>query len=159
MPDPATAHARRGAEFTFDGAAYAALIERLSEPVADAAAATVYAPSFDHAIKDPVADDIAIVPAHRIVVLEGNYLLLDRPPWRDAAARAAERWFVDVDFAVARRRLVRRHVAAGICADAERAGRRADESDLVNGEEIVRLRIGTVDEVVVSWEDGSWVHE
>src|SRR5690348_9164866 len=32
MPDPMTAHARRGAEFTFDGAAFLSLIESLREP-------------------------------------------------------------------------------------------------------------------------------
>ncbi|KAI1632667.1 P-loop containing nucleoside triphosphate hydrolase protein [Biscogniauxia mediterranea] len=154
MPDPARAHARRGAEFTFDGAAYLALVRA----VRAAPLTPIAAPSFDHAVKDPRPGDIAVAPAQRLVVFEGNYVCLDRGPWREAAALMDRRWFVDVDFAVARRRLVRRHVRAGIAADEEEAARRADENDLVNGREIVAERVG-VHEVVVSREDDAWVHE
>lgn len=174
MPDPATAHARRGAEFTFDGDAFLALVRALREPLpplpppsslpppatttsAPLPPGTVLAPSFDHALKDPRPDDIPVLPTHRVVVLEGNYLALGRPPWRDAAALLDEVWFVDVpDPDVARRRLAARHVRAGIAATLEEGDRRAVENDLPNGEEVVRLR-GRVDEVVVSREDGSWV--
>ncbi|KAI1452573.1 phosphoribulokinase/uridine kinase [Annulohypoxylon moriforme] len=159
MPDPTTAHARRGAEFTFDGAAFLALVQAVrSSPSPTSPLDTVFAPSFDHAVKDPVANDIAILASHRIVVFEGNYVCLDKEPWRQAAALMDERWFVDVDFATARRRLVRRHIKAGIARDEEEAGRRADGNDLVNGEQIVRERVA-VDEVVVSREDRGWVHE
>jgi len=33
MPDPATAHARRGAAFTFDGGSFLALVTRLRQPI------------------------------------------------------------------------------------------------------------------------------
>ncbi|RYP16376.1 hypothetical protein DL765_005156 [Monosporascus sp. GIB2] len=148
MPDPVHAHARRGAEFTFDGAAFLRLVRALRVPLSSETK-PVLAPSFDHAIKDPKPDDIAVLPGHRIVVFEGNYVCLDRQPWREAAALMDERWFVDVDFATARRRLVARHVRAGIAADEDEAGRRADENDLLNGEEIVKNRV-PVDEVVVT---------
>ncbi|KAK0727032.1 P-loop containing nucleoside triphosphate hydrolase protein [Lasiosphaeria miniovina] len=157
MPDPANAHARRGAEFTFDGAGFLRLVRALREPLGPATA-DVLAPSFDHAVKDPKEDDIAVHPTHRIVVLEGLYVLLDQEPWRSAAALTDERWFVEVNFSVARRRLARRHLAAGIVADLEAGDQRAVGSDLVNGEQIVRLRL-PVDEVVTSREDGRWVHE
>ncbi|OTA54009.1 phosphoribulokinase/uridine kinase [Hypoxylon sp. EC38] len=156
MPDPAHAHARRGAEFTFDGASFLRLVQTLRSP--PPAVETVFAPSFDHAVKDPKADDIAILPTHRIVVFEGNYVCLDKEPWREAAALMDERWFVEVDFETARRRLVKRHVKAGIARDEEEAGRRADENDLVNGEQIVKNRVD-VDEVIVSRDDRKWVHE
>lgn len=71
MPDPATAHARRGAEFTFDGEAFYHLVKRLKEPLTRDTP-TIYAPSFDHAIKDPKENDIAVERTHRVVVLEGN---------------------------------------------------------------------------------------
>ncbi|RYP09879.1 hypothetical protein DL764_001013 [Monosporascus ibericus] len=157
MPDPAHAHARRGAEFTFDGAAFLRLVRALRVPLSSETK-PVLAPSFDHAVKDPKPDDIAVLPGHRVVVFEGNYVCLDREPWREAAALMDERWFVDVGFATARRRLVARHVRAGIAADEDDAGRRADENDLVNGEEIVKNRV-PVDEVVVSMDDETWRHE
>ncbi|KAL2126604.1 hypothetical protein VTI74DRAFT_557 [Chaetomium olivicolor] len=71
MPDPATAHARRGAEFTFDGEGFLQLVKRLKEPLSNQTT-TIFAPSFDHAIKDPKENDIAVEKWHRIVVLEGN---------------------------------------------------------------------------------------
>ncbi|KAL8392936.1 hypothetical protein RB595_002939 [Gaeumannomyces hyphopodioides] len=154
MPDPATAHARRGAEFTFDGAGFLALVEALRAPLTPAAG-DVLAPSFDHAVKDPAPDSIVVRPGHRIVVLEGNYLLLDREPWRSAAALFDERWFVEVGPDIARRRLAARHVAAGICATREEAERRADENDLPNGHEILRLRLSS-HEVVISEDDVAW---
>uniref|UniRef100_L2G4T5 Phosphoribulokinase uridine kinase family protein n=2 Tax=Colletotrichum fructicola (strain Nara gc5) TaxID=1213859 RepID=L2G4T5_COLFN len=158
LPDPSTAHARRGAAFTFDGPAFHALVTSLRVPLGPESSAPILAPSFDHAVKDPKPDDIAILPSHRIVVFEGNYVALDKDPWNAAARLMDELWFVDVDFEVARRRLVKRHVQAGIAKDEEEADKRARENDLVNGREIVDFRVD-VDEVVVSREDDEWVHE
>jgi len=154
MPDPAHAHARRGAQFTFDGLSFLSLIRSIRLPLSPTSL-TIYAPSFDHALKDPVADDIPILPSTRILIFEGNYLSLDKEPWKEAAGLMDELWFVDVDFEVARRRLVPRHVRAGIAADEEEADRRVSENDLVNGEEIVRDRL-EVHRVIVSREDDNW---
>jgi pantothenate kinase len=138
----------------------------------------VWAPSFDHALKDPVARAIRVGRAQRVVVLEGNYVLLqDSAPsssssssssfssssspttassaWVEAAALLDERWFVAVDEGVAARRLVARHVAAGIAAGEDEAWERVRGNDLVNGREIVRCK-GVVDEEVVSKEDAGW---
>ncbi|KAI9848161.1 MAG: hypothetical protein M1837_000835 [Sclerophora amabilis] len=155
MPDPKTAHFRRGAAFTFDAPAFLALVQRLREPLTPESS-TLYAPSFDHAVKDPVADDIAIAPSARVLLFEGNYLSLDQGDWARAARLMDELWFVQVDVPVARRRLVDRHVRSGIVKDADEAGHRADESDLKNGEEIIRDRIADIQEIVVSTEDETW---
>lgn len=191
MPDPATAHARRGAEFTFDGEGFLRLVQALREPLPASSSSssppqppsdnagsgnpppttttttttagpyppgTILAPAFDHALKDPQPGAIPVLPRHRLVVLEGNYLALDRDPWRAAAQLLDELWFVDVpDLAVARARLAARHVRAGIAATLAEGDRRAVDNDLVNGDEILRLRAARVDEVIVSREDGAWV--
>ncbi|KAI9876423.1 MAG: hypothetical protein M1830_006526 [Pleopsidium flavum] len=154
MPDPNTAHARRGAAFTFDGESFVTLVRKLREPLLPESS-TLYAPSFDHAIKDPVADDIAIPATTRVLVFEGNYLSLNKTPWKEAAALMDELWFVDVGFDIARGRLVKRHVKAGIARDEEEAQRRVTETDLVNGREIVDGRLD-VQEIVVSREDEAW---
>lgn len=156
MPDPITAHARRGAAFTFDAPKFLALLQSLRLELLPSS--PILAPSFDHAVKDPKEDDISVLPTHRVVVIEGNYVALDQDVWRDAARLFDELWFVDVDFEVARKRLRERHVRAGIAADLEAGDRRAMENDLVNGREIVDHRL-KVDEVVYSREDDSWVHE
>jgi len=154
MPDPSTAHARRGAAFTFDDNSFLELVRDLRKPLLPESK-TVYAPSFDHALKDPIADDIPIHPAARIVIFEGNYLSLNKGLWKEAAELMDELWLVEVDFDTARRRLVERHVKAGIAKDGEEAGRRADENDLVNAKEIIDDRL-EVQEVIISREDETW---
>jgi pantothenate kinase len=157
MPDPDSAHARRGAAFTFDGDSFLALVKKLRNPICPETS-TLYAPSFDHAMKDPVENDIAIAPSVRIVIFEGNYCSLDKSPWKEAAELMDERWFVDVDLDVARKRLIYRHVKAGIAKDEEEAARRADENDLLNGKEIVESRLD-VHELIESREDKEWAPE
>ena len=154
MPDPATAHARRGAAFTFDAASFLQLVKTIRQPLAPETK-TVYAPSFDHAVKDPVENDIPIPPTARVVIMEGNYLSLGKREWKEAAELMDELWFMEVDFETARRRLVKRHVAAGIAEDEEAAGKRADENDLINGREIVEGKLN-IDETVVSKDDQDW---
>jgi pantothenate kinase len=168
LPDPATAHARRGAAFTFDGAGWAGLVHRLRTTAIASAPRrigggdddekevdVIVAPSFSHAAKDPVADGVVVGPGHGIVVLEGLWLAYSAEPWSGAAAEMDEVWFVEVGERVAEERLWRRHVEAGIAADEEAGRRRVRESDGVNAREIMAGR-GRVDEVVVSLEDEAW---
>ncbi|CAK3869277.1 P-loop containing nucleoside triphosphate hydrolase [Lecanosticta acicola] len=159
MPDAKTAHARRGAAFTFDAPRFLSLVKELRAPICPETT-TVYAPSFSHAKKDPMEDDIPIEKSARIVVMEGNYLSLGTgaKEWREAAELMDELWFVEVEFDVARKRLIKRHVESGIAGDEEEAAKRADENDLVNGREIVEGRL-EVHEVVRSEEDENWIVE
>ena len=154
MPNPQEAHDRRGAAFTFDGQSFLSLVKKIRKAPLDASE-TLYAPSFDHALKDPVANDIPVLASSRIIIFEGNYLSLDKEPWKEAASLMDELWFVEVDFQVAGRRLVPRHIKAGIAEDEEAAWKRVRENDLLNGDEIVRNRV-KVDEVVISREDVTW---
>ena len=48
-----------------------------------------------------------------LVVVEGNYLLLDELPRRDLAPLLAETWYLDPDEATRIARLVARHMAFG----------------------------------------------
>ncbi|EPE35982.1 P-loop containing nucleoside triphosphate hydrolase [Glarea lozoyensis ATCC 20868] len=154
FPDPKNAHDRRGAAFTFDGEAFLKLVQQIRKPITKTTP-PIHAPSFDHALKDPVYDDIPIPPTARIVIFEGNYLSLNTEPWSQAAALMDELWFVNVTFPVAGARLVPRHVKAGIAPTEELAWKRVNENDLVNGQEIVDNRL-EVHEVIESKEDDSW---
>ena len=69
-----------------------------------------------------------------------------------------ECWFVEVEEDVAARRLVKRHVAAGIAANEDEAMERVRNNDLVNGREIRENR-SNIDETVVSIEDKEWLPE
>ena len=101
---------RKGAPDTFDAAGYAALLERLRD---SSGADVVYAPAFDRDIEQPVAGSIPVSPACRLVVSEGNYLLLDEEPWPRVRASFDEVWFCELDGNERRRRLVERHIRFG----------------------------------------------
>jgi pantothenate kinase len=159
MGNPEEAHARRGAAFTFDAVGWMELIKKLHEPISssESGKSIITAPSFDHAVKDPVYDDIVIEPYHRIIVCEGNYVALDVEPWASAARALDEVWFVHVDEDVARQRLARRHVKAGIVSSLEEGVKRADENDLVNGREITSKKFeGGITETLESYDDDTW---
>lgn len=154
MPDPETAHFRRGAAFTFDAESFVKLVRRVREPLTQDTQ-PILAPSFDHAVKDPVEDDITIPPSARIVVFEGNYLSLNKDSWKEIRDLVDESWFAEVDEEVAKERVAQRHFKAGITDSVEAGRERAEKLDLVNGREIVKDR-GKVDEIIVSREDSSW---
>ena len=154
MPDPEMAHFKRGAAFTFDAPAFLALLKRVREPLTPSTP-TIHAPSFDHAIKDPVTDDIAIPASARVVLFEGNYLSLQKGEWEQISGLVNERWFVEVENDIARDRLAKRHAQAGIVDSVEKGRERADLLDLANGREINKHR-GPIDEVVISREDVAW---
>ena len=154
MPDPKYAAARRGAAFTFDGEKFLKFAQALRQKITSDTP-TLYAPSFDHAIKDPVENDIAVPPTCRVIFFEGNYLSLDREPWKSIAAVMDELWFVQVGFETARKRLVRRHLEAGLARNEAEADHRAMGNDLVNGKEIVENRL-PVQEVISSCYDPAW---
>ncbi|MBS0437306.1 MAG: nucleoside/nucleotide kinase family protein [Proteobacteria bacterium] len=110
--------ARKGAPDTFDAAGYVALLRRLR---AQGPHETVYAPAFRREIEEPIAGAIAVHPATRLVITEGNYLLLDEGPWAEVASLLDDCWYVEPDDALRRRRLVERHMRFGRDAAAAHA--------------------------------------
>ena len=100
---------RKGAPDTFDAPGYAALLRRLH----DDADEVIYAPGFERVIEQPIAGTIPVEPAARLIVSEGNYLLLDEPAWRPVRALLTEVWYADLDQDERLRRLVDRHVRFG----------------------------------------------
>lgn len=101
---------RKGAPDTFDAGGYLALLRRVRARTED----VVYAPQFERDLEQPVAGAIPVPRAARLVLTEGNYLLLDAPVWREVAAELDEVWFCAVgDDGVRRQRLLARHVEFG----------------------------------------------
>ena len=101
---------RKGAPDTFDAAGYAALLRRLRTQGPDE---IVYAPEFRREIEEPVAGAIAVLPQTRLVITEGNYLLLDQGPWAEVAGLLDEVWYVEVDDRLRTARLTQRHEQFG----------------------------------------------
>jgi pantothenate kinase len=100
---------RKGAPETFDVDGYLALLHRVRE----GEDRIVYAPSFDRNRELSLAGSIPVLPEHRLVITEGNYLLLDTPPWSQIRRLLDEIWFVEAPEQVRLDRLVARHVEFG----------------------------------------------
>jgi pantothenate kinase len=100
---------RMGAPETFDGWGYLALLRRLAVETDH----PVWAPGFERPLEQPLAGSIPVDPEVRLVVTEGNYLLLDRPPWPQVRAALSEVWYVETDAGVRLERLLARHVEFG----------------------------------------------
>jgi pantothenate kinase len=99
--------AERGTPRTFDIAGYVALLRELR------AGRPAVAPGFDRSIEEPVPSVISVPASARLVITEGNYLLLDTPPWSTVRGLLDEVWFVQAPEQVRLRRLVARHVEFG----------------------------------------------
>ena len=110
-------HDRKGAVDTFDGWGFLALLRR----VRDEQEHTVYAPSFRREVDEPVAGEIAIEPEHRVVVAEGNYLLVDDGPWAQVRDVLDEAWYCGTPGDERERRLVDRHTSYGRTLEAATA--------------------------------------
>ena len=123
--------ARKGAPDTFDAIGYAHLLER----VVSETDSPIYVPGFDRTLEQPLAAALVVLPSARLVITEGNYLLLDDPQWARARAAMNAVWFVASEDSVRVERLVERHVRFGKTpaeASAWVAGTDQRNSDLVS---------------------------
>ena len=139
LPNREEAYLRRGAPWTFDASRFVAVVRQLRQwadldPQANLSVElqTIHAPSFDHEAKDPVEDGVVITPDTSVVIIEGNYCLLNEQIWRDVAQLVDYRIFVDTDLQEARRRVAKRHVQAGIEATLDAGLHRVDSNDYLN---------------------------
>jgi pantothenate kinase len=108
---------RKGAPETFDAAGFLQLLRRLraaDEPV-------VYAPEFRREIEEPIAGAIAVPSEVPLVVVEGNYLLLQNDIWAEIGGLFDETWYLRADEPVRLSRLIARHAAHGKSPQAARA--------------------------------------
>uniref|UniRef100_A0A7S3EIM3 AAA+ ATPase domain-containing protein n=1 Tax=Rhodosorus marinus TaxID=101924 RepID=A0A7S3EIM3_9RHOD len=103
--NPVQAHKRRGAPFTFDAERFISVLSTIRQ-----ANGPVFAPDFDHRKKDPREDAICIDEAAEVVIVEGNYLLLEEHPWTKVRPLLDASVFLDVDLETSMRRVVNRHV-------------------------------------------------
>lgn len=124
---------RKGAPETFDAAGFVALIRRLRTDEAEVAI-----PVFDRAADLGRAGAEVVRPEDRILIIEGNYLLLDEPPWDALAPLFDLTVALEVAEEELERRLVRRWRDHGLSPEA--AEQRARSNDLPNAR---RMREGS----------------
>ncbi len=96
-------------------------LRRRDEPV-------IYAPRFDRRQEEAIAGAVPVARDARLIVVEGNYLLLDDPSWRRIGGLLDAAWYIDVPAATCRARLIeRQRLTYGTLEAAEDWVRRVDE--------------------------------
>ncbi len=116
--------ARKGAPQTFDLDGFAAILARLRQE------GEVFVPTFDRARDASIAASAVVSSETRTIVVEGNYLLLNEPGWRDLSDHWALSVALMVSPEVLEGRLLARWLSFGFSAEAARL--KAESNDLPN---------------------------
>jgi len=116
----------KGAPHTFEGAAFVSFLHHLKH-----ATGPVSGPGYSRKIEDVVENAFTIQPEARVLVVEGNYLLLTEGPWAGVKALLDYAVFLDVPRDVIETRLLRRHGEEGLFSE-ERNRAHIARNDLPN---------------------------
>lgn len=131
----------KGAPHTFEGGAFADFLEGLK-----AADGPVSGPGYSREIEDVVLDAFIVPAAVKVLVVEGNYLLLGNAPWWRIKPLLDLSVFVDLPRDTVRERLLKRHGEHGLFT-AERNRQHVERVDLANYDLVKRSR-GRADIVI-----------
>ena len=98
--------ARRGSPWTFDAHALCAALSAARQ------AGEYSLPTYSRQLSDPVPEGVELKKNHRIVLVEGNYLLLYQDPlWAPLKSLFDQRWFIKCESLDAQRsRVAIRHL-------------------------------------------------
>lgn len=116
---------RKGAPETFDADGFHALLRRLKSEMVPIAI-----PVFDRSLEISRGSARIVEPHHRLLVVEGNYLLLDHPVWRDLRALFDLTIALKPSLELIEERLIQRWLDYGFDRDA--AVEKARGNDLAN---------------------------
>lgn len=131
----------KGAPHTFEGAQFAEFLAGVK-----AATGTVSGPGYSREIEDVVVDAFIVPAAVRVLVVEGNYLLLANAPWWQVRPLLDLAVFIDVPRETVRARLMKRHAEHGLFSEA-RNREHIERVDLANYDLVKRSR-GRADTVI-----------
>lgn len=116
----------KGAPHTFEGADFVNFLHHLK-----AATGPVSGPGYSRKIEDTVDDAFTVQPEARILIVEGNYLLLTEGPWAGVRPLLDYAVFIDVPRDLVRARLLKRHGEEGLFTE-ERNRAHIERNDLPN---------------------------
>ncbi|MEM7303422.1 MAG: hypothetical protein AAF468_20265 [Pseudomonadota bacterium] len=122
--------ARKGAPETFDSNGFCRAVRQLAEAQDES-----YHPRFDRKMDLAIASSIAVSPDVPVVVVEGNYLLLNSTPWSSLQDIFALTIFVCPSFDALQDRLEQRWIDHGL--DGEAAIFRTTSNDLPNARAVI----------------------
>ena len=117
---------KKGAPETFNSVAFLQLLRHIREVPRRG----LSAPAYDRSLHDPQPDAIGISKDVKIIVTEGNYLLLNAGQWSLIRGQLDEVWYVNASLGIIRRRLLERHLMNGLSM--EEARNKIEGSDVPN---------------------------
>jgi len=92
---------------------------------------TIRCPEYDRTrSSDPIEEAIVVTPDHRVIIVEGNYLLMDIPPWRQVKPLLNESWYLSRSVEKTYPALIQRHMNGGMTR--EEAEAKVASTDLPN---------------------------
>jgi len=119
---------RKGAPDTFDAHGFTSLLGRIkNETTKD-----IYFPIFHREFEESYAAEGVIPAGTKLVLTEGNYLLLDSPEWEEVRPLLDESWYLAPRDSIRQERLILRHEKYG--KNKEEASKWALGSDEKNAE-------------------------
>ena len=124
---------RKGAPETFDVNGFMHLLQRLKKKE------EVYVPDFDRQTERTINCAYPIPNHHDLVIVEGNYLLLDEPVWRDLSDYWDLAVFVQISLNTIRARLHERLKAQGFSE--QKAARWIESNDIPNAERVLKHKV------------------
>lgn len=119
----------KGRAETFDTEAFEECLKRINDEC--------YWPIYDRNLHDVVADQIHVTKP--IVLIEGNWLLLDEKPWNEFIKYADFTLFIHAESEVLRQRLIARKMRGGLTYD--EAVHFYESSDVLNCERVMNHRL------------------
>jgi len=124
---------RKGSPETFDLDGFTSTVARLKE------SKDIYVPIFDRSNERTINCAHLIPKEVQIVVVEGNYLLLNEPGWSELKSFWDFSIFLEIDLSIIERRLLDRWSSYGYASNAIHA--KVIHNDLPNAERVTRHRL------------------
>lgn len=125
---------RKGAPETFDTGGFKRTLDAIREDIDD-----VYVPVFDRNLELSRGSARCVSRSHRIVLIEGNYLLLNQSPWNQLAGLFDLTLVIDIPLPVLESRLVQRWLDHG--HDEPAARQKASGNDIPNAHTVQKSSI------------------
>jgi pantothenate kinase len=124
----------KGMPHTFEGAAFVDFLARLK-----AATGPVSGPGYSRKIEDVVEDAFTVPATTRLLVVEGNYLLLATAPWWQVKPLLDRAVYLEIAPELVRARLMKRHAEEGLFTE-ERNRAHIERVDMPNYDLVRRSR-------------------
>lgn len=125
---------RKGAPETFDTGGFKRTLQAIRTDDDD-----VYVPVFDRHLELSRGSARCVSRSHRIVLVEGNYLLLNQSPWCQLTGLFDLTLFIDTPLAILEKRLVQRWIDHG--HDPQSARQKALDNDIPNAHTVQHTSI------------------